>query len=388
MAILLIFLTVIFYLNFVSRIIIAPLLPFLERSMHLSHAQSSSLFMLLSAGYFIAILCSGIVSSRVGHRNTIAISAMLIGFSLFLTSFASILMEMRGGLFCMGFSAGLYLPSAIAVISSECPRNMWGRAFSVHELAPNLAFVTGPFIVALLLNAYPWQEMFRFQAAVLCCASVLFFYFYRAKREYGTPPDFIGLRQVVRTPGIGIITLMFSMGILGTLGIFNLLPLFLVNQHGLSDVTANSITGFSRIATLAAALTGGWLADRLGAVRTMGGVLVLSGILVMIMGVATGHLLYACVFLQPVVAVCFFPAAFSALSSLVSADLRNLVISVVVPLAYVAGGGGIPWFIGWLADMNHFSLGISVAGAGMASGGCLAFLLRGRDQSTSSRAGA
>ncbi len=387
MAILLIFLTVIFYLNFVSRIIIGPLLPFLERSMVLSHAQSSSLFMLLSAGYFIAILCSGLVSSKVGHRATIAISAFLIGLSLFLTSFASCLMEMRGGLFCMGFSAGLYLPSAIAVISSECPREMWGRAFSVHELAPNLAFVTAPFIVALLLNTYPWQEMFKFQAAVLCAAGVLFFSFQRTKKEYGTRPDFRGLRQVARTPGLCLITVMFSMGILGTLGIFNLLPLFLVSQHGLGDVAANAITGFSRIATLAAALTGGWLADRLGAVRTMGGVLGLSGVLVMIMGVASGRMLYACVFLQPVVAVCFFPAAFSALSSLVPANLRNLVISVVVPLAYVAGGGGIPWFIGWLADMNHFSLGISVAGAAMAAGGCLAFLLKGYDRRISFHAG-
>ncbi len=372
---LLVFLTGIFYLNFLSRIIIAPLLPYLETSMGLTHAQSSSFFMFLSSGYFLAILWSGFVSSKIGHRNTISASAMLIGCSVFLTSFGSSIVEMRGGFFCMGFSAGLYLPSAIATISSECPRKIWGRAFSVHELAPNLAFVTAPFIVALLLNRYPWQVMFRFQAVILIAAGVLFFLISRGRMYKGTPPDLSRIRQVVRTPGFAVMIAMFSMGIAGTLGIYNLLPLFLVNVHGMTDVAANSVTGFSRVATLVAALTGGWLADRLGAVRTMGGVLGVSGMLVIIMGIATGNLLYACVFLQPVVAVCFFPAAFSALSSLVPADLRNLVISLVVPLAYVAGGGGIPWFIGWLADTGHFSLGVSLAGGFMATGAGLALAM-------------
>ncbi len=373
---LLVFLTGIFYLNFLSRIIIAPLLPYLERSMDLSHAQSSSFFMLLSSGYFLAILSSGFVSSKIGHRNTISASVILIGLSTFLTSFASSLMELRGGFFCMGFSAGLYLPSAIAVISSECPQRIWGRAFSVHELAPNLAFVSAPFIVALLLDRYPWQEMFRFHAMLLLAAGGLFYVIYRGKIALGTPPDLSRISQVVRTPGFALMIVMFSMGILGTLGVYNLLPLFLVNVHGMTDVAANSVTGFSRVATLLAALTGGWLSDRLGAVRTMGGVLGTSGLLVVVMGVASGNLLYACVFMQPVVAVCFFPAGFSALSSLVSADLRNLVISLVVPLAYVAGGGGIPWFIGWLADTGHFSLGISLAGAFMTAGAGLAFAMR------------
>lgn len=373
---LLIFLTCIFYLNFLSRIIIAPLLPFLERSMALTHAQSSSFFMFLSAGYFIAILGSGFVSARTGHRNTISLSAMLIACSVFMTSFASSLLEMRAGFFCMGFSAGLYLPSAIAVISAECPQNIWGRAFSVHELAPNLAFISAPFIVALLLDHCSWQNMFRFQAAVLGAAGILFLFLSKGRKEYGTPPDLAGISGVVRVSGFAMMIVMFSMGILGTLGVFNLLPLFLVNVHGMNDAAANSITGFSRVATLVAALTGGWISDRLGAVRTMGGVLVISGLLVVIMGSASGYILYACVFLQPVIAVCFFPAAFSALSSLVPAGLRNLVISLVVPLAYVAGGGGIPWFIGWLADMGCFSLGISMAGAFMAAAGCLALVLK------------
>ncbi len=367
----LLFLTFIFYLNFLSRVIVGPLLPGLEQDMGLTHAQSSSLFMLLSTGYFIAIVGSGFVSARIGHRNTISLSAILIACGLFFTSFASTLGQLQVGLLGMGMAAGLYLPSAIAVISSEFHKDAWGRAFSVHELAPNLAFVSAPFVVALLLESYPWQLMFRTQALLLGTAGFLFFIFSRGRRERGTAPDLVSLGKVFRARGIFMLIFMFSMGILGTLGVFNLLPLFLVNVHNMSEASANALTGFSRIATVAAAIAGGWMADRLGPFRTMGLVLVTSGLLVIGMAFSSGLVLKACIFLQPVMAVCFFPAAFAGLSSLVKEELRNLVISVVVPLAYVAGGGGIPWFIGFMADMHRFRLGVAIAGILMVASSVL-----------------
>ncbi len=365
----------IFYLNFLSRIISAPLLPYLERSMGLSHAQSSSIFMLLSSGYFIAILCSGFLSSRINHRNTIALSAVMIGISVGLTSFSTGIAGLRLGFFAMGLSAGLYLPSAVAVISSEFPKGIWGRVFAFHELAPNLAFITAPFLVALLLDACSWQVILRGLSLSVTAAGIIFFLLSGDSSASGTVPDMDGIREVIRSLGVVPMIAMFSMGVLGTLGIYNLLPLFLVNVHGMTEVSANEITGFSRLATVLAALTSGFVADRAGAWRTMAGVLILSGALVVIMSFVAGNLLYAAVFLQPVIAVGFFPAAFSVLSSLVSETRRNLVISLVVPLAYVAGGGALPWFTGWLADMGMFRAGFGVSGVLMAAAGCMAMVL-------------
>lgn len=372
---LLIFLTCIFYLNFLSRIIISPLLPYLERSMSLSHSQSASFFMLISAGYFIAILCSGFISSRAGHKNTIVFSAFAIACSTMITSFATSLPGMRAGFCCMGLAAGLYLPSAVALISAECPAGTWGRAFSVHELAPNLAFITAPFIVAGLLGRIRWQSMFQLHSILLAAVGIAFYIFSRGSRHMGTSPDLTSISSAAGIKGMSIMTAMFCMGILGTLGIYNMLPLFLVDVHGMSEVSANSIIGLSRVATLGAALAGGWISDRLGAVITMGWVLRVSGILVVLMGAISGNMLYVCVFLQPVVAVCFFPAAFASLSSLAGPDMRNIVISLVIPLAYVTGGGAIPWLIGFLADMGHFSAGIAFAGLLMTAGSFLVFSL-------------
>ncbi|MDI6797379.1 MAG: hypothetical protein QMD09_10560, partial [Desulfatibacillaceae bacterium] len=51
--------TGIFYINFVSRIVLAPVLPQLEHDLGISHSQSGSLFLLISLGYLVSIFCSG-----------------------------------------------------------------------------------------------------------------------------------------------------------------------------------------------------------------------------------------------------------------------------------------------------------------------------------------
>ncbi|MGD8947416.1 MAG: hypothetical protein PVI62_12185, partial [Desulfobacterales bacterium] len=56
-------LTTIFFLNFISRIILAPLIPTIETDLDLSHAEAGSLFLFISCGYFATLIGSGFVSS-------------------------------------------------------------------------------------------------------------------------------------------------------------------------------------------------------------------------------------------------------------------------------------------------------------------------------------
>jgi MFS transporter, NNP family, nitrate/nitrite transporter len=51
-----VFLTVLFLINFMARIILSPLLPAIERELGISHGEAGSFFFLISAGYVIALL--------------------------------------------------------------------------------------------------------------------------------------------------------------------------------------------------------------------------------------------------------------------------------------------------------------------------------------------
>jgi len=48
----LLLLTSIFFVNFLARILLAPLMPAVESDLGLSHAEAGSFFLLVSLGYF------------------------------------------------------------------------------------------------------------------------------------------------------------------------------------------------------------------------------------------------------------------------------------------------------------------------------------------------
>ena len=73
----LLLLTSIFFVNFISRIILAPLMPRVKADLALSHAEAGSLFFLISLGYFTTLLASGYLSSRLAHRKIIMLSGLV-----------------------------------------------------------------------------------------------------------------------------------------------------------------------------------------------------------------------------------------------------------------------------------------------------------------------
>ena len=91
------------------------------------------------------------------HRRTIALAAVACGCAFFLIAASHTLWMIRLGLFLIGVSTGIYLPSGITTITSSFQPAHWGRALSVHELAPSLAFISAPLIAEALLLLFPWQ---------------------------------------------------------------------------------------------------------------------------------------------------------------------------------------------------------------------------------------
>ncbi len=370
----LLLLTSIFFLNFLSRIILSPLLPQIKRDLALSTGQVSGFFFFLSLGYFSAQLGSGFVSERIGHKNTIFISVSLSALFLFILGFTNKLGLIIGSIVCLGLATGLYLPSAIATITSLFDKDFWGRAVSVHELAPNLAFISAPVIASIFLERYNWHVLMMVMA--LCClivATVIG----RTQMvcRLGTAPGILACKKFLSKKEFYLMLLLFGLGITSTIGIYNMLPIYLVSEHGFTEVQANYLVSMSRVATLGTALLGGYLSDLFGPKRIMGWVLLFTGTITFFLGITSGVMLKAVVFVQPLLAVCFFPAAFSCLSAISSDEDRNLLISMIIPFAFVMGAGIMPTIIGWMADYGLFQQGFMIAGAFLASGMALSSML-------------
>jgi NNP family nitrate/nitrite transporter-like MFS transporter len=170
--------------------------------------------------------------------------------------------------------------------------------------------------------------------------------------------------------------LLFSLGVIATLGIYTMLPLYLVTDHGMSRNWANTLISLSRIAGMGIAFLGGWASDRFGPRRILRIVFLLTGALTVFIGLASTSGVAVAVFLQPMMAVCFFPAGLAALSMVSSAKDRGMTISLTIPIAFLIGGGGAPALIGWIGDVSAFGRGIALVGGLIMTGSIFAGFIK------------
>ncbi len=374
-------LTSIFFLNFTARITPAPLAPRIESDLNLSHAETGTLFLFISMGYFITLVGSGFISSRLNHKRTIVASNTALGVALIGTAFCSGPWTMRLGLFSVGMAAGLYLPSAIATLTSLVPSQHWGKAIAIHELAPNLSFIAAPLISEAVLVWFSWREVFLVLGVIPLIMSPVFVRYSRGGDFKGEAPGFSALGQLFGNLSFWLMVILFSLGVISTLGLYTMLPLFLVSEHDIDRNAANTLIAFSRVPSVLMAFIAGWATDRMGPRRTLQIVLLIAGLMTLSLGMASSSIIRVLVFTQPLIAVCFFPAGFAAMSLIVPSNLRNIAVSLIVPLAFVAGGGLAPIFIGFIGDEHSFALGIMICGGLIAIGSFFAGWLTFPEQS-------
>jgi len=376
----LLILTSIFFLNFASRITLAPLIPSIEIDLNLSHTDAGSLFLLISLGYFISLTGSGFVSSRLNHKRTIMLSNTALGFALIGTSFCEGTWTIRLGLFIVGITAGLYLPSGMAMLTSSIPSHRWGKAIAIHELAPNLGFVAAPLISEAVMVWFSWRAVILLFGCLTIIMSPVFYYYSSGGEFLGEAPSFVSFRKVFGNASFWIMMLLFSLAIISTLGIYTMLPLYLIAEHSIDRNLANTLIALSRISGVIMIFIGGWATDRFGPRQTLRIVFLLTGLATLFLSVASSSYISYIIFLQPLIAVCFYPAGFAALSLIVPAELRNIAISFTLPLAFLIGGGLAPVFFGIIGDISSLALGIGISAGLITAGAMFTGSLKFHDQ--------
>jgi NNP family nitrate/nitrite transporter-like MFS transporter len=366
----LLFLVGTFLLNFLARIVLSPLMPTVEQDLKLGHDEAGSLFLLISLGYCIGLLGSGFVSSRLNHRRTIILSSLAVGGALLVVSFSYHLWAIRYGLLVLGAGAGLYLPSGIATITELVKPEHWGKAIAIHELAPNLGFVTAPLLSEALLNWTSWRGVLILFGIGSIAAGMVFAFFGKGGNLRGEAPNPKILRSILAEPSFWIVMALFTLGIGASFGVYAMIPLYLVSERGMERTWANTLLGLSRILTPGMAFLSGWVTDRLGVKQTLKVVFLTVGVVTVMLGIVPGSWIILIVFLQPMFGACFFPPGFAALSQIGSPTVKNVAVSLTVPVGFLLGGGAIPAGIGLLGEMGFFPLGFIILG-GLLLGGVL-----------------
>lgn len=353
----------IFYLNFTSRIALAPLLPIVEADLRMGHGEAGSLFFTLAFGYAVGLLGAGFVSSVLAHRKTITLSAVTLGFASLAVSRATSAVGMHACLFCVGLVAGLYLPSGIATLTDIFPRQLWGRAIAVHEMGPNLGFITVPLLSEALLRFLSWRGILALIGASSILFGILFFLVGRGGMQKGAPPSVKLMRQVLSSPPFGTMLAFFAVSIGCSMGVYAMTPLFLVREIGIERELANTYIGFARIFGTAILFLSGIVADRLGARKTMVLFLTATSVCTLLIGLLPDPVVTVpLLFLQAASVVCLFPVGFMIISVVYPVELRSTAVSLIIFAGFLLGGGVIPLVIGYWAESFSFSSGFFLLG--------------------------
>lgn len=349
------------FVNFSTRTVISPILPILEDELSIGHAQAGSIFSFLSLGYTATLLLSGLLSPRIGYKRTIILGYAILSIALFCFKYTHNYTSTVVVCLFIGLGAGLYLPSAIPLITAIFGRDNWGKVISFHETAASSSIFALPLLSALALRFIIWRDLFFILSAAsaiviftfwLCCPDT------RAEEKRGG-----SLAQIVRRREFWIIAILWIFAASNSLGLYNVIPLFLVKEKGMNLEFANTIFGFSRIGGIFVAIITGFLVDRYGVKNILLLLLLTTGFSTI--GLAMSRALTALVimlFVQATVSNVFFPVSFVAVSKLTTTNERSTFTGTTMAIGVIIGLGLTPALLGAVADTWNFQIGILVLG--------------------------
>ena len=170
----LLFLSSLWFLNFIGRTMLSPVLPLIEDEFHISHAKASSIFIFQSIGYGISIFFSGLLSGTFGYKRSITVSLIISACIFFLIPFVKVFDTLYIISFIIGMATGVYIPAVIPLITSYYEENIWGKSIAIHDSAASIGVFGTPIIALFFLQFCRWRGIFSVLGIVFIFAALIF----------------------------------------------------------------------------------------------------------------------------------------------------------------------------------------------------------------------
>lgn len=173
--------------------------------------------------------------------------------------------------------AGASFAVALPIASRAYPPAHQGQAMGVAASA-NSGTVLAMFLAPRLSQVVGWHGVFGLMMVPLIVTSALFGLLVprgtSLSRHERPPRRWKGLAEALGRPALYWLSLLYAVTFGGFVGLCSFLPIFLHDQYGLDQVAAGSITALCGLFGSVIRPLGGYVADRMGGLRVLGGVLV------------------------------------------------------------------------------------------------------------------
>jgi NNP family nitrate/nitrite transporter-like MFS transporter len=319
------------------------------------------LFFCFWVGNTISVFYAGFMSLKIGYKRSILLSFYGMTVSFIFLWFARTYISFAAISFILGLASGIYLPCIIPLITAVFSRDSWGKAISVHETAAGFSLLTVPFIIILLISVVDWEYVFLIMSVTCLLTGLIFHIFSPDPRPEKTEKG--NMASIIRRREFWIMTALWSSCAIASMGIYNIIPLFLVKERGIPIETANTIFGISRIGGFIAMISVGFIIDRFNLRKLLFVLLLAAGVTTMAIAlINVPWLLSSVLFLQATFSVVFFPAGLVAISKLTTLSERSVFTGILMSMSGIIGPGLSPIILGAIADKWSFQAGILGSG--------------------------
>lgn len=252
-------------INYVDRGSISVAAPILVKELALSPSQMGWVLSAFFWAYVVLQPVMGWLADRVGAARVLAGGFALWSVATVLTGFSTGVVSLVALRLVMGIGESTFYPCAVNLLARRVEDRHRTRATSIVAFGAVLGPALGTYIGGLMLVRYGWQAMF----ISLGLGSLFWLIPWlgqlrRDRASSGAPaatasgPHYLA---ILKQPALWCVTLGVFCSNYAFYFVFTSLPLYLVQDRGLSLVDMTQLTTWVYVADGASVLLTGWVLD-------------------------------------------------------------------------------------------------------------------------------
>ncbi len=252
--------------NYVDRGSIATAAPLLEKELSLSPSEMGWVLAAFYWAYAPLQPVSGWLADRFGPARVLAGGFLVWSVATATTGLVGGLAALVALRLAMGLGESTFYPSALSLLSRNVPPVQRARATAVMQFGSVVGPALGTFVGGLIMVRYGWRAMFIAMGTASLVWLVFWLRWMRRPHAGETampragedPPYWLILRQRALWGGM----LGTFCGNYAFYFVFSWLPLYLVNERGLSLATMTEVASAFYVVDGVTVLVAGLLLDR------------------------------------------------------------------------------------------------------------------------------
>src|SRR6185369_7251937 len=277
--------TLLNFLNYIDRYIIAAVLPRMQSELHLTNTQAGLLATAFLVAYFITSPIFGALGDRLSRTRLMAVGVSAWSVATAATGVMRSFGQLMIARSCVGVGEAAYATISPALLSDYFPRAQRGRAFAVFYVAIPVGAAVGYLLGGLIEPSFGWRAAFYIVGVPGVAMALLALTISDPPRgsmedaEPSTPqPILVTVRSFSRNSSYVGTVFGYAAYTFAVSGLAFWMPAYLEGVRGIDLARANFLVGsVTVVAGLGGTAVGGYLGDVL-ATRMKHGQLWLCGL--------------------------------------------------------------------------------------------------------------